>query len=125
MTLLRSRAIRLAEEMSITLVALFGSWVKGRETASSDIDVLIVYREPRRPDAFNTVSRTLGIAEIEPHIFTVEEFEAFVKNSPRTKKEWVEDAIIIYQNDKSANDHKPSCLFSGGSTKQMLARGSN
>lgn len=60
--------------------------------------MLIVYREPRNPDAFNIVSKTLGIAGSEAHIFTEEEFEAFAERSPRTRREWVEDAIIIYQN---------------------------
>ena len=95
-SLLRDVVSNLADEMPLKLVTLFGSWAKGRATASSDIDLLIVYKGPKRRDAFNIVSKTLGIRGVEPHVFTVEEFAAFIKQSPRTRREWVEEAVVLF-----------------------------
>lgn len=94
--------------MPLKLVTLFGSCAKGRATASSDIDLLVVYKGRGLRDAFNIVSKTLGIRGVEPHVFTVEEFAAFIKQSPRTRKEWVEEAIVLYPYNE------PSKINQGG-----------
>lgn len=93
--ILRKDSQRLGERLPLKLVTLFGSWAKGRATASSDIDVLVVYEGPRREDAYKIASETLHLRGVEPHIYSEGEFDLIARHSPRTKREWVEEAIII------------------------------
>lgn len=95
-SLLRGGADSLAGEMPLELVTLFGSWAKGWASASSDIDLLIVYKGPKRRNAFKIVSKTLGIRGVEPHVFAEAEFTAFTKQNLRTRREWVEEAVVLF-----------------------------
>ncbi len=51
-------------------VVLFGSWAKGRATAFSDIDLLVVYADPPRADAYVVVRRHLRLRGLEPHVYS-------------------------------------------------------
>lgn len=44
----------LKEKLPVRRVVLFGSFAKGRATAHSDVDLLVVYEGPPREDAFAT-----------------------------------------------------------------------
>ena len=46
--LLKARVERLAPSLPLVRAVLFGSWAKGRATAFSDIDLLVVHAGPRR-----------------------------------------------------------------------------
>ena len=70
---LRERAADLNAELPIEQVVLFGSWAQGRATVRSDIDILVVYRDPERADAFEIVRRCLDTPGIEPHVYTTTE----------------------------------------------------
>jgi predicted nucleotidyltransferase len=72
-SLLRKRLPLLAERLPLVRVVLFGSWAHGRQTVASDVDLLVVYRGPRRDDAFREIKLTLGIPGLEPHVYTEEE----------------------------------------------------
>jgi predicted nucleotidyltransferase len=54
-------------------VVLFGSWAKGRATAFSDIDLLVVYSGPPRYDAYKIIRRSLHLRGLEPHVYTEDE----------------------------------------------------
>ena len=56
-------------------VVLFGSWAMGRQTAASDIDLLVVYEGERRDDAYALVKRTVGIPRLEPHAYCEGDYE--------------------------------------------------
>lgn len=71
--LLRTHTLALKERLPLTRVALFGSWSRGRATASSDIDLLIVYCDPPRDDAYHVVRDTIPLPGLEPHVYTVSE----------------------------------------------------
>ncbi len=96
--ILKDDSQRLAERLPLKLVALFGSWAKDRATASSDIDVLVVYEGQRRDDAYKIVSKTLRPRGVEPHIYSEEEFDLVTRHSLRTRKEWVEEGIKVYES---------------------------
>jgi predicted nucleotidyltransferase len=55
---------------------LFGSYAKGTYTVGSDVDLLVVYRGESRPDAYALVKRALSVPRLEPHLYTVAEYEA-------------------------------------------------
>jgi uncharacterized protein len=68
--LLRERLPTLAAVLPVQRAVLFGSWATDRATAFSDVDVLIVYAGPPRPDAYKTVRRCLSLRGLEPHVYT-------------------------------------------------------
>jgi predicted nucleotidyltransferase len=70
---LRERLPRLAQQLPLVRVVLFGSWAAGRQTVASDVDLLIVYRGPVRDDAFRVARTALEIPGVEPHLYTEDE----------------------------------------------------
>lgn len=73
---LRARLPRLAEQLPLERAVLFGSWARARATAASDVDVLVVYSGPPRPDAYALVWRTLDLPGLEPHVYAAAEAQA-------------------------------------------------
>lgn len=74
--LLRERMGRLEAALPLVRVTLFGSYAKGTYTVGSDVDLLVVYRGAPRPDAYALIKRALAIPRLEPHVYTVAEYEA-------------------------------------------------
>ncbi|MBI2939912.1 MAG: nucleotidyltransferase domain-containing protein [Chloroflexi bacterium] len=67
---LREQLPTLAESLPLRRVVLFGSWARGRATAFSDVDLLVVYADPPRDDAYGLVRRHLRLRGLEPHVYT-------------------------------------------------------
>ncbi|MFN0070233.1 MAG: nucleotidyltransferase family protein [Chloroflexota bacterium] len=67
---LREQLPTLAARLPLVRAVLFGSWAKGRATAFSDIDVLIVYADPHRDDAYKIVRQCFGLRGLEPHVYS-------------------------------------------------------
>lgn len=63
----------LARLLPVRRAALFGSWVRGHATARSDVDVLVIYADPPRADAYALVWRTLQTPGLEPHVYAESE----------------------------------------------------
>ncbi|MCS7256642.1 MAG: nucleotidyltransferase domain-containing protein [Thermomicrobium sp.] len=73
---LQKAVAALAERLPLERVVLFGSWASGRATVASDVDVLVVYADPPREDAFRLVWQTLvaaGVPRPEPHVYAASE----------------------------------------------------
>lgn len=68
--LLREQLPSLAAALPLKRVVLVGSWATGRSTAFSDIDLLIVYADPPRDDAYVLVRRILRVRGLEPHVYS-------------------------------------------------------
>src|SRR5437879_13009138 len=66
----------LAEQLPLKRAVLFGSWAKGRATAFSDVDLLIVYGDPPRSDAFAQVRGAIDVPGLEPHVYAESEAAA-------------------------------------------------
>ena len=75
LALLRRRIPPLQSKLPLRRVVLFGSYARGRQTAASDIDLLIVYAGEPREDAYALVRRTLNIRGLQPHLYTQQEYE--------------------------------------------------
>ena len=67
---LRRGLVELSERMPLKRVVLFGSWAQGRATAFSDIDLLVIYSDPPRGDAYQEVRRCMEIPGLEPHVYS-------------------------------------------------------
>lgn len=61
---LRERMPALCARLPVRRAVLFGSWAAGRATAVSD--VLIVYADPPREDAYELVWEHLRLRGLEP-----------------------------------------------------------
>ena len=70
---LRQDVASLAADLPLRRAVLFGSWALGRATAYSDIDVLVVYADPPRDDAYRVVRCFLTLRGTEPHVYAEEE----------------------------------------------------
>ena len=84
--ILRGRVRELEELLPVKLVILFGSYAEGRQTAASDIDLLIVYKGPRRDDTYSVCWNVLKIPDLELHIYSEGEYEKvkdFMKTASR------------------------------------------
>jgi predicted nucleotidyltransferase len=72
---LRDGIRTLARRLPLQRAVLFGSWARGRATAFSDIDVLVVYEGPPRDVASHLVSETLPLRGLEAHVYSTSEAE--------------------------------------------------
>lgn len=72
---LREGIRMLARQLPLQRAVLFGSWAKGRATAFSDIDVLVVYEDPARADASRLVSQAIRLRGLEAHLYSESEAE--------------------------------------------------
>lgn len=67
---LRDGVRTLQRHLPVQRAVLFGSWAKGRATAFSDIDVLVVYEGTPRDDAFRLVSEAIPLRGLEAHLYS-------------------------------------------------------
>jgi predicted nucleotidyltransferase len=89
---LREGVAALREVLPLVRVVLFGSYARGRQTAASDIDLLVVYAGAVRGDAYALVRRTLGLRRLKPHVYAEEEYAQV----SATLERMVQDSIIVY-----------------------------
>jgi len=82
----------LAEKLPLRRVVLFGSWAKGRATAFSDIDLLVIYADPPREDAFRIVRRTINLRGLEAHVYA----ESEARQVEVTLRHMTEDGIVLW-----------------------------
>ncbi|MCS7193201.1 MAG: nucleotidyltransferase domain-containing protein [Armatimonadetes bacterium] len=83
---------KLAEVLPVKLAVLFGSWAKGRATAFSDIDLLVIYSDPPREDAYKIVRKILNVRGLEPHVYSENE----AKQIENTIRRMITDGIVLF-----------------------------
>lgn len=89
--LFSQRVTALGAALPLRRVVLFGSYASGRQTAASDIDVLVVYAGRPRDDAHALVKRTLSIRGLEPHVYSEVEYTQVSSTVERMAR----DGILI------------------------------
>ena len=92
---LRERAPALQAVLPIRRVVLFGSWAKGRATAFSDIDVLVVYAGPAREDAYRLAWHQLPFRGLELHVYS----EAEATSLAPTLERMTRGGIAIFDGE--------------------------
>lgn len=93
---LQEKLPQLATVLPLRRVVLFGSWATGRETAFSDIDLLVIYSGPRREEAYKLARESLNLRGLEPHIYSEEETEKMKPTLDRMTK----DGIILFPRNQ-------------------------
>jgi len=92
---LRQAHVRLKEKLHVSKMILYGSYAKGRHTAGSDIDIVIVYEGPPREDAYKLVVEEIGLPRVEPKVYSNEQFDTLVTNSPRFAEALEREGVVI------------------------------
>ncbi|HEV8129855.1 MAG TPA: nucleotidyltransferase domain-containing protein [Acidobacteriota bacterium] len=88
---------RLARTFPLKRAVLFGSWVRGKATAFSDIDLLIIYEDPVREDAYRLIWNSLDLRGLELHVYTerqAEEHKAMLERM-------IENGVVVFPTKTS------------------------
>ena len=95
---LRQARIGLENRLTVSKVILYGSYAVGRYTAGSDIDIVVIYKGSLRDDAFRVVMDEVRLPRLEPKVYTEEQFNALLAQSPKFAKTLEEEGVVIFQN---------------------------
>ena len=90
--LLQKRMPLLAAAIPLKRVVLFGSWATGRQTAFSDIDLMVIYAGPSREEAYRLVRQNLNVRGLEPHVFSEED----ARESEPTIQRMTREGIVVF-----------------------------
>jgi len=72
---LRRCAEELSKKLPLKCVILFGPYASGRQTAASDIDVLVVYKGKRdKREVYDLCWDLIGLPNLELHLYSEEEY---------------------------------------------------
>jgi len=93
---LRKASINVAKKLPVVKIILFGSFAQDRFTAGSDVDLLVIYRGEKRDEAFKLVMDEVRLPRLEPRIYTEEEFNSWLIESPKFAKVLAEESITIF-----------------------------
>jgi len=94
--ILRERVKDLETKLPLDRVVLFGSYSQNRYTVGSDIDLLIVYDGKTRQDAYTLTKKTIDILRLEPHLFTVQEYEILKP----TLDKMTEKGVLLFSREE-------------------------
>lgn len=95
--LLRGKVPALAAELPLQRVVLFGSWARGNHTAFSDVDLMVIYGDPPRDDAYDAVKRTMEVRGLEAHVYSANQARAV----GRTLERMAEGGIVLFPPEGS------------------------
>ncbi len=93
--LIKDRIPKLKKKLHLVELKLFGSYAKNRQTAASDVDILVVYEGRKLKDDYHIVWDILQIPEAQLHVYTLEEAEKLRFSGSAFIKE-AESGITIY-----------------------------
>lgn len=96
---LQAAVPRLRALLPLRRVVLFGSYARGDFTPRSDVDLLVVYADPPRQDAYATVWKAVGLRNLQPHVFAESEFRAVAAGWAR---QLAEGATVYAEPDAQA-----------------------
>jgi predicted nucleotidyltransferase len=85
----------LAGRLPLVRVVLFGSYARGRATATSDVDLLVVYDGTPRDDAYAVVRTVLDLRGLEPHVYALAEY---VRMRPALDR-MTRDGVVLFARE--------------------------
>ena len=98
---LRELSKELQKALPLTRVILFGSYASNRYTAASDIDLIVVYEDPERHEAYATVANRLRLPRLEPRVYTESQYQALLKESQKFSKTIATESVTILGEAKT------------------------
>jgi predicted nucleotidyltransferase len=103
LSLLKERIKALQASLPLKKAMLFGSWSTGRETAFSDIDLLVIYEGQVRDDAYKMVWRCLNLRGLELHVYSEDEAEKLLP----TLESMTKDGILLFPTEETRSTISP------------------
>ena len=94
---LRKASEKLAKVLPLKAVILFGSYAEGRQTAASDIDVLVIYEGAKRKDVYKVCWDVFSLSQLELHVYTEEEYRSLESAGSMLPKVIREKGIVIWR----------------------------
>jgi hypothetical protein len=76
-------------------MVLYGSYAHGRQTAGSDIDVIVVYSGKQRHNVYRLVIEGTKLPRLEPKVYTEEQFNSMIAGSPSFAETLEKEGIVI------------------------------
>ena len=76
--------------LPVKRAVLFGSQSTGRATAASDIDLLVVYADPKVENDYQLVRQAMNLTGLEPHVYTSSEAEMAADVIQRMSRDGIE-----------------------------------
>jgi uncharacterized protein len=105
--LIQERLRDLGKALPLKRVALFGSWAVGRQTAFSDMDLLVIYDDPPREDAYKFLRQHLKLRGLEPQVYSEQGADKLKATIERMTKDGIvlfpEPTIPNLQNSQTKN----------------------
>lgn len=95
LSLLKEGLIALSTVLPLQKAILFGSWAKGKATAFSDIDILLIYEDPPQENAYRLVRYFLKLKGLEPHIYSAKEAQSIKATLDRM----THGGIVLFPDD--------------------------
>lgn len=95
---LRKGIKTILKHLPLKRVILFGSYAEGKNTAASDVDLLIVYEDPKREGAYGICWDALKIPQLELFIYTASEYEKMKMRKTSIAREVERKGIIIWRS---------------------------
>ncbi|MFX0203153.1 MAG: nucleotidyltransferase domain-containing protein [Candidatus Hodarchaeota archaeon] len=93
---LKEKMEDLSRKLPLALVVLFGSYARRNYTVASDVDLLILYGDKKRKDAFARVKKTLDIPLLEPHVHSEDEYERLRRVIDRM----IADGVVLFSREE-------------------------
>ena len=98
--LLKERARALNSRLRLNRVVLFGSYAKKRQTAASDIDLLVVY-EGQGSDAYTLCWDAFSLQQLELHLYPLSDYEEMLKSGNLLLRDAERDGVLIFPDSIS------------------------
>jgi predicted nucleotidyltransferase len=96
-------------------VVLFGSYAKGRATARSDLDVLVVVADGQRPRPSDIVPYVAGsVIPVDVHIVTAEEFAEYGNEPYHFLQSVRRSGRTMYRRDDGQRSQGVTVVDKGG-----------
>lgn len=96
---LRKQLEALSKELPVKRAVLFGSYAKGTHTVASDVDLLIIYGDPERGDAYSIAWDRIKLSQLQLHLYTESQYERLKRSGSSFVRE-VERGLLVWKSDK-------------------------
>lgn len=97
---LKEGSVPLRKNLPVTRIILFGSYALNHFTAASDIDLIVVYEDPEREDAYKIIADHLRLNRLELRVYTESQYKALLKESGKFAKTLAAEGISIFGEAK-------------------------
>jgi len=94
--LIKGKIKLLNRKLPVEKIILFGSYAKGNYTVASDIDLLVIYSDPKNERDYSICWEIIDLPMLELHIYTKSEYEKLKLSGSKLPTEIEKHGITIW-----------------------------